>query len=341
MMSRIVFGLICAAALVAGPLPVTADPVAEFYRGKTITIVTGGGAGGPHAVYAELLKPFLEKHIPGNPTIIPQYMPGAGGLRANNYLYKVAARDGTVLGSPLQELVLAARLGVQGVQYDPAQFSFLGGAEVTRSTITVLKSAGVTTLEEARKTELIMAAGGRASQPFMYPAVANAILGTRFRIITGYPGITEMDLAVERGEAHGRAGSWGSIKGARRHWIEKDMVTHLAVIGPDREPDLPDVPLLTEFAESEADREVLELISITAVHGRAYIAPPDVPADRLAVLREAFAKALQDPELGREAQRRGLHLEPVSWQAQQQAVNRIMQANETTVQRLRKILGMN
>ena len=329
-----------AAGLALPAVPAAAD-VAAFYRGKTITVINAGGPGGASAAYGQLVAPFVEKNLPGNPAIVIQYMPGAGGAKAANYLYNAAARDGSAIGQPLQEMPLWGRVQSGGVRYDPARFQYLGGADVTRSTISVMKAhTKVRSIEDARRTETIMAAGGKASQPYMYPAIANAILGTKFKIVTGYPGTGQMNLAIERGEAHGRAGSWGSFKGAKPQWIKDDLLAHLAVIGPDPEPDLPGVPLLSDLAAAPGDRAVLDLVSTTAVVGRAWVAPPKVPSDRVAALRQAFAKALRDPALAAEAKRRNLDLNPVAWQAQQDAVKKILAADQRVVDRLRDILGL-
>jgi tripartite-type tricarboxylate transporter receptor subunit TctC len=331
-----------AAFVVAAVLPFSATAeVAGFYEGRPITVVNAGGAGGASAAYGQLVTPFVQKYMPGQPSIIVQYMPGAGGAKAANYLFSAAAQDGSMIGQPLQEMPLWARLGTASARYDPEKFHYLGGADVTRSTISVMKKhTEVRTIEDAKQTEVVMAAGGKASQPYMYPAIANAILGTKFKIVLGYPGTGQMNLAIERGEAHGRGGSWGSFKGAKPEWIRDDALAHLAVIGPDPEPDLPGVPLLSDLASTPEDRAMLELVSVTALVGRAWVAPPGVPAERVAALRDAFAKALRDPELVAEAKRRNLDLNPVGWEKQQDAVQKILSADQSAVDRLRDILGL-
>jgi tripartite-type tricarboxylate transporter receptor subunit TctC len=317
-----------------------ADPAA-FYSGKTITLVNGGGAGGGSTVYTQVLAPLMQKYMPGQPAVVVQYMPGAGGARAANFVYSAADQDGTVLLRPLQELPLWGLLGTSGLRYDAARFQYLGGAYVSRSTISVMKSfTKVRTVEDAKRTEVIVAAGGKASQPYMYPTLANALVGTKFKLVMGYPGTGAMNLAMERGEVQGRAGSWNSFKGAMPHWVAKDMLANLAVIGPDREPSLPDVPLLTEFISDQADLAIMQIVAETALFAHAWVAPPGVPADRVAALREAFAKAVNDPETIAQMKKRGADLTFVPWQTQQQSVQKLLKIDRKSIARLRKILDL-
>jgi tripartite-type tricarboxylate transporter receptor subunit TctC len=321
--------------------PVAANDVADFYRGKTVTVINGGGAGGGSTVYTQVIAPLLQKHMPGNPAFVIQYMPGAGGARAANFLYSAAAKDGTVLGRPLQEVALFALLGATGLQYDAAKFQYIGGAYTARSTISVMKQfTPVRTIEEARRTEVILAAGGKAAQPYMHPQLANALVGTKFKFVMGYPGTGAMNLAMERGEVQGRAGSWNSFRGAMPHWIEKDMLATLAVIGLDREPELPGVPLLTDFVSDPGDKLIMEIVASTALFAHAWLAPPGVPADRVAALREAFARTLNDPEMIAQMKKRNAELDFISWKQLHEAVDKQRKADKNAVDRLRKILDL-
>lgn len=316
-----------------------ADAVADFYRGGKITVVLAGGPGGIHSLYTQLVAPFVRKHLPGNPTIIVNNMPGAGGTIAANYLYNVAPKDGTVIGALLPEMPIVARFGTAGVRYEPQQFSFLAGADITNSTITLMRSAGITSLAEAKEKVAVIAAGGPGSQTYITPITANAVLGTKFKVVSGYNGLGAIDIAVDRGEAHGRSGSWTSIKATRPNWLSNDLVVHLAVVGPEREPDLPQVPLLTEFATNAADKAVLSLISDNAMLGRSWLAPPGVPDDRITALRDAFRKALAEPELLAEAKARELDIRPVTWQKLAATVDQIMKTDDSAVERLKAILA--
>lgn len=321
--------------------PGLADDVANFYRGKTITVVNGGGSGGGSVVYTQVIAPLLQKHMPGNPNVVIQFMPGAGGARAANYVYAAAPKDGTVLGRPLQEVAFFALLGAPGLMYDAARFQYIGGAFTARSTISVMKeNTPVRTIADAKRTEVIIAAGGKASQTYLYPALANALVGTKFKLVMGYPGTGAMNIAMERGEVHGRAGSWNSFRGSKPYWIEKDMIANLAVIGLDREPEIPDVPLLSEFITDPTDKALMEVVASTALFAHVWLAPPGVPADRVGALREAFAKALNDPELIAQMKKRQAELDFIPWRQLHDAVDKQMKVDKKSIERLKAILEL-
>ena len=334
-----IFAAIVAAAI-PGAAAAQADAVADFYKDRTVTIVSSGSAGGAHGVYAQLISAHIKKHIPGNPTIIIQYMPGAGGNKAMNYLFNATRDDGTYLGVPLQDLIFNARIGVKAVKYDPAKAHYLGGADVTRTTVTVMKASGATTLEDAKKQEIVMAASGKSAQPYMIPVVLNEVLGTKFRVVTGYRGINPMHLAMERGEVHGRAASWQSITTTKPEWIRNGLIANLLTIAMDREPDLPNVPALAELVSSPDDTALIRLMAASADHGRAWIAWGDIPADRLAAVRAAYGKTLADPAFRADAGKRGFPIRPVSWEVQEERKREILQTPDATVARLKSILDL-
>lgn len=327
-------------AIALSAAPASADAVTDFYKGKTITVISAGGAGGAHGAYAQLIATHIQKHIPGKPNVIMQYMLGAGGNKAMNYLYNVAAADGTFVGVPLQDLIFNARLGVKAVKYDAARAHYLGGADVTRTTVTVMKASGVHSLEDAKRKEVLMASTGKSGQTYIVPTVLNAVLATKFRIVIGYQGLGLMHLAMEKGEVHGRAASWSSITGTRKAWVEKGLISNLVTIAPDREPELPDVPALTELVTSQEDRDLVRLLAGSAALGRAWVAFRDIPGERIAAVRAAYAQTLADPAVRTEAAKRGLRLQPVTWQAQQKLAGEILATPDATVARLKSILGL-
>lgn len=339
-MGRAVFAIVSALGIVAGKPATAADPIAEFYKSRTITVISAGEAGGAHGTYAQIISAHIRKHIPGNPNIIMQYMMGAGGNLSMNYLYNVAPKDGTALGVPLQDLIFNARIGVKAVKYDASKAHYLGGADSTRTTVTVMKSSGVTSLDEARQKEAVMGASGRSGQSYIIPVVLNALLGTRFKVVAGYPGINAINLAMERGEIQGHAVSWQVITSTRQSWIEKDLVASLVTIALEREPALPNVPALAELVTKEDDKALIRLMAGSAALGRAWVAFGDIPGDRLAALRDAYAKTLADPAFKTELAARGLPLNPVSWQVQQELAVRILATPEAAVARLKTILDL-
>lgn len=341
MKTHIMMGLVSAAALWAGSASTAcaADAVAAFYKDKTVTVVSAGGAGGAHGAYAQMISVRIGKHIPGHPTVIVQYMPGAGGNKAMNYLYNVTAQDGTNLGVPLQDLVFNARIGIKAVKYDASKARYLGGVDTTRTTVTVMKSSGVLSLDDAKKKEVLMASAGRGGQTYIIPMVLNTLLGTKFRIVSGYRGLGLMHLAMEKGEVHGRAASWSSIAGTKQGWVKKGLIANLVTIGLDREPELPDVPTLGELVTSEKDHTLIRFLAGSAALGRAWLGFGAIPADRLAALRAAYAEAIAEPGFKLEAAKRGLPVRPVAWQDQQKIVKAILAAPDDTVARVKAFLG--
>ncbi len=325
---------------VGGVSPASADAVADFYRGKTVKIIVAAGPGGNHTRYSLLLSPFLQKYMPGNPKFIIQNMGGAGGTKAANYLYNSAPQDGSYIGILLSDTPMASRLRAVGVKYNPKHFKYLGGADYTRSMITVMKRSGVKTIAEARTKQVVFGSTGKGSQTYTIPTTVNAILGTKFKVITGYRGMNGVDGALDQGEVDGRAGVYASIVAIRPQWIENNLITHLGVADLEPNPNMPDVPLLIDMATNKDDKAVMQLIFGSGVIGRAWLAPPGVPADRVKALRAAFAKTLNDPEAAAAAKKRRMHWDPQPWQKLQAAATRIADTDDKVIANARKALGL-
>lgn len=323
------------------PCPRRPKSVADFYKDKTITIISAGEAGGAHGVYGQIIAPHFRRHVPGNPNVVIQYMVGAGGNVGPNYHYNVAPKDGTVIGHPLQDLVFNARIGLAAVRYDAAKAHYLGGADVTRTVVNVMKSSGVQTIEDAKQREVLMGASGKSGQTYFIPVALNALLGTKFRPIAGYGGINLINMAMERGEVQGSAASWPTISAAKPEWVQRGLINTLITIAMEREPDLPNVPALSEVVTAEDDRALIPLLAGSAALGRTWMAFGDVPPERLAALREAWDKTMADPAFRADAEKRGLVLNPVGWQEQQQIVAQILATPDASVARLKTILGLN
>jgi tripartite-type tricarboxylate transporter receptor subunit TctC len=336
------FGLAALAAGLAGlnAGTATADPVAEFYDGKTITIVVAAGPGGNHSNYSLLLGPYWRKHLPGNPNFIIQNMGGAGGGKAANYLANVAPQDGTTIGILLSDTPLAARVRPSGVRYDPSKFHALGGADWTRSMITVWRGHGIETIEDAKQKEVICGSSGTGSQTYMIPMLANRFVGTKFKVITGYQGMNAVDAAVDQGEVICRAGVYASIVAIRAHWLTENKVVHIAAADLERLPEHPDIPTLLEMTDDEDAKAVLRIFLSGGILGRAWWAPPGVPADRVAALRSAFEKGFNDPEAIAEMKKRNMDHNPVTWQKQQETVEYIMNAPERLFDIAREALAV-
>lgn len=320
--------------------PARADAVADFYKDKTITLVSAGEAGGAHGTYAQLLVQHFRRHVPGNPNIVIQHMAGAGGNLAPNYLHNVAPKDGTVIGHPLQDLIFNARIGIAAVKYDAGKVHYLGGADVTRTTVSVWRASGIHTLDDARRREVLMGASGRSGQTYIIPVTLNAVLGTKFKPVVGYGGINLINLAMERGEIHGQAASWPTITATKREWVDKNLIANLVTVAMEREPQLPDVPALAELVTSDDDVMLIRLLAGPAALGRSWIAFGDIPKDRLAALREAYARTVVDPAFLADAKKRNLPVNPVAWQVQQKLAQQILATPDATVARLKGILGL-
>jgi tripartite-type tricarboxylate transporter receptor subunit TctC len=285
------------------------------------------------------LAPYFEKYTPGNPTFVTQNMGGAGGTRAANHLYNSAPQDGTHLGILLSDTPMAARLETTGVKYDPAKFHYLGGADVPRSAFVLMKRAGVATLADARAKEVTVGSSGKGSQTYIVPTVVNALLGTKFKAITGYRGMGDIYLAIDRGEVDGFQGVVSVLKSLRPQWFEQGLIQVPVAVSLDRVPEFPDAPLLIDMVKDPVDRQIVALLSAGGVLGRCWLAPPGVPAERVAALRAAFAKALADPAAAAEAKSRKLDWEPVGWQDLQSQAQKIAAADPAVFERLRAIVG--
>jgi len=337
---RVAISFLLGTVLLGTAGPAASDAVTKFYRGKTVSIVIAAGPGGGHTKYTLLIAPFLKKHMPGNPTFITQNMGGAGGTKAANYLYNRAAQNGSAIGILLSDTPFASRLRTTGVKYIADRFHFLGGAERTRSAFVVYKSAGVATLADVRKKTVIMGSTGKGSQTYILPALANGMLGTKFKIITGYRGMNGVYHAMDQAEVQGFQAVWSSVAFLRPQWLKKDLVRVLFATSLDPLPDRPKAPLVKDLTSDPTDKKILTLFSGNGILGRAWLAPPGVPRDRVKALRKAFKKMFDDPDIREKAKKRRMIWTPVSWADQQKHAKRITAADERLFKRMRSVLGV-
>ena len=321
--------------------PAWAQTGADFYKGKTVTVVVAAGPGGAHTKYSQLLAPLWKKYMPGNPDFITQNMGGAGGTRAANYLYNTAPQDGTAIGILLSDTPLASRLEATGVKYVANKFQFLGGADQPLSAFIVFKSEGVLSIEDAKKKEIVLGSTGKGSQTYTVPTMVNAMLGTKFKVITGYQGMGGVYLAMDRREVFGFQGVWESVKFLRPQWLEKDEIKVIAAVSLKPLPDLPNVPLIQSMIDNPVDRKAIELMGGNAILGRGWLAPPGVPADRVAALRDAFAKAFKDPEALAGAEKRKMSWDNATWQEMQAQAEAIVKADDAVINRMKSALGLH
>ena len=332
--------LLAAPAIAASAIPVTAEPVADFFRGRTIQMVIGVSAGGDYDLRARLLSRHLPKYIPGNPKIVPQNMLGAGGLVAANWLANVAPKDGTALLAISSNLPVAQATGLDGVKYDVRKFSYIGNTTDSPNVINSWHTTGVTRIEQVMQKELVVGATGRSSGSYYYPAALNAYAGTKFKIVFGYRGGADVNIAMERGEVGGRGSNlWASWKSTRPQWLTENKIHMLVQIALKRHPELKDVPLMQELVKNELHKQVLIFISADTAIARSIVTSPDVPADRVAALRRAFDLAMKDPDLLKEAAQAKQDISPTSGADAQQIANSIVGTSPAVVAEAKKVLS--
>jgi len=315
-----------------GVAPAAAQSVADFYAGKRINVVIGFGSGGGYDQYARVFARHMGDFIPGKPTLVPQSMPGAGSRKAANWLYNVAPKDGTTLAMLGQNTATDQALKAEGVQFDVRNFFWIGNMVVVNNTLAVWHTSGVKTIEEATKKQLNIGGTGAASPSVIYPQVANNLLGTKFKIIAGYPGGGDVNLAMERGELDGRgSNSWASWKSTQADWLRDKKVNILFQVGPAREPDLPDVPLLTELAKTPDQKKVFEVLSADVSVGRPFLTTPGVPATRVAALRKAFDDTIKSKPFLADAEKMKMDISPMSGVELQKIVSATVEMPESII----------
>jgi len=292
-----------------------------FFRGKQVSMYVGYSAGGGYDAYARLLARHFDRHVPGNPTIVVQNMPGGGSLRLANWLYNVAPRDGTALGAVARGIAFDTLLGSSGSQFDAQKFNWIGSINNEVSVCVSWKDSTIRTFEDLYSNELVVGgtAGGDTEQ---FPLIMNGVLGSKFRVVTGYRGGNDVNIAMERGEVAGRCGwSWSSLQSTRAQWLKDGTVNVLVQLSLGKHPDLPDVPLITDLAKTPEQKAIMRLVFARQVMGRPIVAPPDIPADRVATLRKAFMETMRDPQFRAEADKANLEVEAVDGKAVQDLVD--------------------
>ena len=326
-------GSLTALLLVLPIAGAAAQTPAEFYQGKHIEIDINSSVGGGYDLYARLLSRHLSKHIPGNPTIVPKNMEGASGMRLANWLYSAAPKDGTVIGATSRATAFEPLLGNKAAQYDGTKFIFIGSANDEVSVCVSWHTSGVATWQDALEKQLVVgASGGIADDTYQFPSLLNNMFGAKFKIVGGYPGGNEINLAMERGEVQGRCGiPWSTVKATRRDWIDEKKVSFLMQFSLAKHPDLPNVPLVTDLAKTDEQRQILKLIFGRQVMGRPFALPPGVPQDRVEALRKAFMETMADKDLLAEAATMKLEVKPVSGEKIEDLVDGIYKSTSPEV----------
>jgi tripartite-type tricarboxylate transporter receptor subunit TctC len=310
----------CLAALVVGLSAAAtptfaADTVAQFYAGKEINLVIGSSAGGGYDTYARLIARHMGGYIPGNPTVVPQNMPGAGSNKVGGYIYSVAPKDGTAIGAVFPGIILQPLIGNIPTPHDPSKFIYIGSANSDAYMCIARKDAAVHTFTDLLTHVLIVAGATEGATTHDLPVVENNLLGAHFRIVSGYPGMHEDTMAIEQNEVQGVCGyGWASLESQHADWLTRgfiNIVVQESVKGYSKLNAM-GVPRTYDFAKTEEERQILELVYSQGIFGRPYVLPPGVPADRVAALRNAFMDTLHDPELLKEAAAIKLDIDPIS-----------------------------
>ena len=333
------FVVIAAAVTAAGSA--AAQSVEEFYRGKTINMTISSGEGGTNDSYARLIADNLGKFIPGNPLIVPRNMPGAGGLKAANYMYEIASKDGLSYGIVQRGTAVEPIMDIQSANYDPSKFNWIGSTARETSVGVVWNAwTPVRSIQEAMKTEVIVGSSGVGNDTGGFPLVLNYFLGTKFKLIHGYKSGSEISLAMERGEVQSRIGwSWGSVTSRSADLLRDKTITVIIQMGVEKASDLPDVPLVLDLAKTPEDRDAMELIFAATTIGWPSIMPPGVPKDRVAAIRTAYNAMVASPEFKVQAEKRNLELDPLTGEQIDKIVARIMSFPKPVVERAQKAMN--
>jgi tripartite-type tricarboxylate transporter receptor subunit TctC len=295
--------------------PAIADDIENFYRGKTVTVLISYTAGGGYDLYARVLARYLGRHIPGNPTIVPENMPGAGGLRASNYLYNAALKDGTVIGT-FSRSIPTMPLITSTVNFDGREFSWIGSMSNDTSMCLTGSKSAVKTWQDMLTVPVVMGGQYAAADSDIYAHLYNNVFGAKIKLVSGYPGTNDITLAMLRGEVDGICGlSWGTIKVAHPEWIKEKSVNLLLQAALEKAPDLPDVPLALDLINDPEKKQILFLHFAPQAMARPFAAPPGIPQDRKQALIKAFDETMKDPDLIAEADKERMDLAPMTGSA--------------------------
>jgi tripartite-type tricarboxylate transporter receptor subunit TctC len=302
-------------------------------------MLIGSSAGGGYDLFARTIAAYWTKHIPGNPIFIPQNVPGALSLQVANNIFSIAPKDGTVIGAVNPQIASRAILDSGAARFDARQFNWIGSALREYQILVARTDAPVKSFDDAFKTELLVGGSGGATDTF--PIITNAVLGTKFKVITGYPGTREVNLAMDRGEVQGNGAiTWASIKSTMTAMLAEKKIRLIVQFGLKNHAELPDLPNALTYAKTAEQRDALMLLFATQEFGRPYIAPPGLPAPIAAALRDSFAATMKDPAFLEEAQKRGLDIDPTPSEEIETLVRQLYATPPATVERVRDIFAV-
>jgi tripartite-type tricarboxylate transporter receptor subunit TctC len=326
-----------AAFVAVTAVPASAQGVADFYKGRTLSIVMGTGPGGSFDLYGRTIAEHWSRHIPGNPTVIVEYMPGAGGVTAGNYIYGTGPQDGSkvLLSHPLP---LIEKLEPKGVRYESAKFRWLGTYDSIAQVLALWHTAPARTLDDLKTKDMIVGSFSKTHLTYQWAMLAKTTLGARYKVITGYPSGNELNLAMERGEIHGWVSAWANLAGTRPDWLRDKKLNIPVQFTVERLRDLPDVPTLIEVSPADK-KDVVEFISAGTPFSRALAAGPGVPMDRVDALRKSFEALMTDKAFLADAAKRKLDIDPRNAAQAHAMLDKIVNASPDLIARVKKAIG--
>lgn len=330
--------LLAASLLAATPLK--AQTVEEFYEDNVLSLYIGFSVGGGYDAYGRLISRHIGKHIPGNPTVVPINMEGAGSLKMANWLYNAAPQDGSAIGIMSRGVPFEPLFGNrESALFDASKYSWIGSTTDEVSVCVTWERTGITTFDQLLEQELIVGGTGSGADADVFPKIIREVLGANIRLVSGYPGGSDIEFAMERGEVDGRCGwSWSSVVATKQRWLDEGTINVLVQLALHKHPDLPDVPLIIDLARTEEERQIFNLIFVRCVLGRPFMGPPNMPADRLAALRAAFDATMLDPEFLEEALRSRLEITPIPGDELQELVAEVYATSPDIVEKTREFL---
>lgn len=318
----------------------TPDAVAAFYKGKTVKVIVGYTPGGGYDTYARVLAAHIGRHIPGNPTVIVENMAGAGSMKSANYLFSAAPKDGTEFGIFGRGLPANELTGQAEAQFKSTQFNWVGSMNDEVSVCIARTDSPIKKFEDLYTTPMKVGATGPDDDTGSFPRILNALLGTKFELVTGYPGGNDVNLAIERGEVQGRCGfSYSSLKSTKSQWVKDKFVTILTQMSAAKHAELPNVPLVMDFAKDNDTKQLLLVVFSRQAMGRPFTLPPGVPAERVAAIRKAFDDTMKDPAFKADAEKQKLEVDPRGGQEVQDIVKKIFETPEALRAKLKTILA--
>ncbi len=330
--------LVCAVLLCAAAPAGAQGDVAAFYKGKQLRMIVGSAVGGGYDLFARIVARHIVHHIPGNPSIIVQNQPAAGGVVMTNQLFGQGPKDGTVIGVPINGIPTAPLLQM-GTQFDATRLAWLGSTNREAYVAFVWHTVPVQSIAELSSKEVVVGATTPGTTMVDFPLLVNDVLGFKFKVVRGYPGTPQINLAIERGEVQGMGGlGWASIRAQTPHWISEKKIKVLAQYGLKRYQELADVPTMLELAKSDADRQAMTMLFARTEYGRPYFLPPDVPAERIAALRRAFDATMKDAAFVAEAAKLQFDVDPLTGEQVQALVAQLAATPREVAARVRAAL---